>query len=693
MSDARIGLDIGGTFTDIVLEHAGRRVTAKVLTTPGDPATGALAAIDAGLAAAGVTADAVTQIVHGTTLATNALIERKGARTALITTQGFRDTIEIGTEGRPDQYDTNLDKPPPLVKRRHRFPIHERLNARGEVLIALDPAEIEALVPTLDAAGIESVAIGFIHSYVNSAHERGARDVLRRLRPDLPVTLSSEVSPEFREYERFVTACANAYVQPLMAGYLRRFETALTARGFRCPLLLIVSSGGLASVETAARFPIRLVESGPAGGAIFAAGLARRDGLDRVLSFDMGGTTAKICVIDDAKPQTSRAFEIARMYRFKKGSGLPVRIPVIEMVEIGAGGGSIARIDALGRLTVGPDSAGADPGPACYTRGGLEPTVTDADVVLGRVDPAHFAGGRMKLDAQAADDAVTRTLTGALGIATPAAAFGIAETVEENMAQAARIHAIESGATLPGRTLIAFGGAAPLHAARLAEKLDIERVLVPRGAGVGSAVGFLRAPASYEIVRTLYQKLGSFEPARVGAELTMIAEEARSFVRIAAAKDASIETSITAFMRYAGQGHEIAVDLPLPPYAVADAARFKRMFETAYERLYGRTIGDLADVEITAWAVRASAPPVEDLAPRGATVAAAAAPKRRTVFDPSTQAFVDMPVHYRSSLAAGDAIPGPALIAEDETTSFVTSAFVAHITKLGDIEMTRRSQT
>jgi N-methylhydantoinase A len=496
-AEARLGVDIGGTFTDVALEIGDRRYSAKTLTTPEAPERAVLDVTRLVIGEAGLQPGDLSIIIHGTTLATNAIIERKGAKTALVTTEGFRDTIEIRHENRFEQYDVNIDLPPPLVPRRLRFVVPERINAQGRVIVPLDEETVARLADRLAADGVESVAVGFLHSFTNPAHEQRTGELLAARLSGVTFTLSSEVSPEMREYERFSTACANAYVQPMMGRYLINLEGRLRDAGFGCPLFLMLSGGGLTTVETAVRFPVRLVESGPAGGAIFASHIARQCGLDKVLSYDMGGTTAKICLIDDLQPQTSRAFEVARIYRFKKGSGLPLRIPVIDMVEIGAGGGSIARVDRLKRITVGPDSAGADPGPACYGRGGAAPTVTDADLMLGRIDPTGFSGGRMALDRAAADSATQREIAEPLDLALPLAAFGVSEIVDENMANAARVHAIESGKDARGRTLVAFGGAAPLHAARLAEKLGLDRVLVPSNAGVGSAVGFLRAPIAY----------------------------------------------------------------------------------------------------------------------------------------------------------------------------------------------------
>src|SRR5262245_47876592 len=453
------------------------------------------------LGEAGLTLADVGVLVHGTTLATNALIERKGARTALLTTAGFRDVLEMGYEKRYEHYDLDLELPVPLVPRALRFPVEERITARGEIRTPLREESLAGIVAELQAAGVEAIAIGFLHSYANDAHERRAAEFLAGRLPGLAITLSSAVCPEIREYERFSTACANAYVQPLMASYLERLAAELKRRGFACPVYLMTSGGGLTTLETARRFPVRLVESGPAGGAILSAGLARENGLDEVLSFDMGGTTAKICFIGQGRPEQSRKFEVARIWRNLKGSGLPVRIPVTEMVEIGAGGGSIARLDQLKRIQVGPASAGAEPGPACYGRGGVAPTVTDANVALGRIDPEAFAAGTLKLDRGAAERAVVERIGGPLGLDARWAAAGVGEIVEENMASAARVHAIERGKVAERCTMIAFGGAAPLHAARLASKLGVTKVLVPVDASVGSAVGFLRAPVSFEVVR------------------------------------------------------------------------------------------------------------------------------------------------------------------------------------------------
>ena len=685
----RLGVDIGGTFTDVALEIGARRYTAKGLTTPRAPEQAVLAIVRSVIAEAGIAPGDVHLIIHGTTLATNALIERKGARTALLTTEGFRDVIEIRHENRFEQYDVNIDLPPPLVPRRLRLPIRERIDAQGDVLVALDEASVARAIDTLEVGEVEAVAVGFLHSFTNPDHERQVGDALARRLPDVAVSLSAEVSPEMREYERFNTACANAYLQPLMGSYVATLERQLVAAGFRCPMLLMTSGGGITTTDTAIRFPVRLVESGPAGGAIFAACIARQHGLDQVVSFDMGGTTAKICFIDKARPQTARAFEVARMYRFVKGSGLPLRIPVIEMVEIGAGGGSIAGVDALGRIAVGPHSAGSEPGPVCYGRGGDKPTVTDADVALGRIDPATFSGGTMTLDAAGADRAIAAQIGDKLGLATDHAALGISEMVDENMANAARVHGIESGKDLGPRTLIAFGGAAPLHAARVAEKLGIGRVLIPANASVGSAVGLLRAPVAYEIVRGRLMRLSSFDAAAANALLAEMRAAAEAIVR-RGAPDADLAERRFAFMRYRGQGHEIAVELPARDFAAADHATIKELFEAAYRRLYSRPIPGV-EIEILSWVIAVNAPPVGELAVVAATKPGQPKPRsRRPVFDPHGGEFQDTPIYWRGDLEPGARIPGPAVIAENDTSTVVSPLFDARIDQFGYIELTRR---
>ncbi len=674
----RLATDIGGTFTDIVLERGDRRFTTKLLTTPQAPEEAVVEGTRLVLKDAGIGFADLDVFVHGTTLATNAVIERKGARTALIATDGFRDVIEIADESRYDQYDVFIDKPRQLVPRQLRFTVPERIDVTGKVWVDLDEAAVRKVAKALKAEKVEAVAVAFIHSYANSVHEERVREIFAKDAPDIAVTLSSEVCPEMREYERTSTAVANAYVQPLMAGYLGRLKARFAAEGYNRPIHLMTSGGSLATLDTAARFPIRLVESGPAGGAILAAYIAAERGEDKVLSFDMGGTTAKICLIHDATPYKARTFEVDRQSRFMKGSGLPVRIPVIEMVEIGAGGGSIARVDALKRITVGPDSAGSVPGPACYGRGGELPTVTDADVALGKIEPARFAGGAIKLFPEKADAALDASVGKPLSLTTSMSAHGVAEIVDENMANAARVHSVERGVVVSDHTMVAFGGAAPLHAARLAEKLGINRVVVPADAGVGSAVGFLRAPAAYELVHSKFMRLDKFDLKEANRLLSSMSSEATVLARAAAGNRKLTETR-TAFMRYAGQGHEIAVALPVRALVEKDVARMRETFETGYRQLFSRHIPGAA-IEILSWAILVTT----DTA-RPALLAkpkAKAGPKpigTRPVFDAKSGKMAKVPMYDRLAMAPGARIEGPAIIVEAGTSTFVTAAFDASI--------------
>jgi N-methylhydantoinase A len=671
----RLAVDIGGTFTDLVLSLPDRTVSLKLLTTPDAPDQAVIEGARSILAEAGVAASSLDLLIHGTTLATNALIERKGARTALITTQGFRDSLEIAYEHRFEQYDLYMERPEPLVSRDLRLEVPERLAADGTVLLELDEAALDALVPTLQAHGIEAVAISFLHSYINPAHEERARARIAAALPDVAITISSEVCREIREYERTSTAIANAYVLPLMGRYIARMQDGLRGLGATCPLLLMMSSGGVCTVETARRYPVRLVESGPAGGAILARNIAAQGGYDRALSFDMGGTTAKITLLDDFAPQQSRHFEVARAYRFAKGSGIPVRIPVIDMVEIGAGGGSIARVDSLRRIVLGPDSAGSDPGPACYARGGAAPTVTDADVLLGRIDPARFAGGKIALDAARATATIQATIATPLGMSANEAARGIAEIVDETMASAARVHAVENGKDTAGRTLIAFGGAAPLHAARLAQKLGISRVVIPPDAGVGSAHGFLDAPIAYEVVRTLLLRLDRLDPAALDALFAGMHAEAEAVVRLGFPAGDLTETR-TAFMRYRGQGHEVAV--ALPPGTV-DAAALRAAFDATYARVYGRVIPGL-EVETVTWTLALAQPfSLPERLPAPPDVAPPLPIGAVRLIDPASGDITDAAVYPRAALPAGARLTGPAIIVEAGTSTIVPPGFSARV--------------
>ena len=664
----RLGVDIGGTFTDFVLEDGERQWRAKVLTTPQAPEQAVLQGLDGILAQAGKAPADLTRIVHGTTLATNALIERRGAPIAFITTEGHRDTLEMASESRYDQYDLDIEKPAPLVPRRLRFTVRERMAVDGQPLLSLDEGGVRGLAPLLDQAGVTAVAIGFLHSYRNPAHEQRAAEILRTLRPGLRISISSDVSPEMREYERFVTACVNAYVQPVVETYLRNLQAALEVKRVRAPLMIVQSNGGLCEVDVACRYPVRLLESGPAGGAMMAACVARASGIDKALLLDIGGTTAKLCFIDDGAPHTARSLEVARHSRFKPGSGLPLRFPVIELAEIGAGGGSIARIDALGRLQMGPESAGAEPGPACYGRGGKSPTVTDAHLVLGRLNADDFAGGTMRLSL-----ALSETAIGSLGIRN--AATAMLEVVDENMANAAREHAVEVGKSLAGRALIAIGGAAPLHAARLATLLGMDRVIVPRGAGVGSAIGFLRAPIAFELTQSDHRSLTALDG--VEEVIRRITERTRAVVG-RAAPAAEITDSVFAYMRYRGQGYEVRV-----PVQKLDALR--AAFEETYRGLYGRLM-EGGRIEILGWTVRSEAgqevrqPGSAGRPERGPLI-------KRKVVDPLSGQEVEATVVREEALEG--TLAGPALIVSDETTVVVPAGFEARL-EGGDVHLLRK---
>ncbi|WP_312361727.1 hydantoinase/oxoprolinase family protein [Agrobacterium sp.] len=686
-NDIRLGADIGGTFTDIALDVRGTLYSTKVLTNYAAPEQAILDGIDIVIRDAGIAISQIELIIHGTTLATNALIERRGARTALVTTEGFRDVIEMRTENRFEQYDLDLVLPRPLIPREDRFPVKGRISAQGTELQPLDEQALEEIARRIAAEDFGAVAIGFIHSYMNPDHERRAREILA-LTLDLPISISSEVSPQMREFERFNTVCANAYVRPQMADYLNRLQVRLKEMGASCPVFMIHSGGGLVSVETAAEFPVRLVESGPAGGAIFAADVARRFDLERVVSYDMGGTTAKICLIEDFQPQTARTFEVARTYRFCKGSGMPISIPVIEMIEIGAGGGSIAWVDAMGRIQAGPESAASEPGPACYQRGGERPAITDADLVLGKLDPDNFAGGKIKLSTEKASAAIARDVGDKLRLDPLSAAFGIVEVVDENMANAARVHAVENGKNISENTMIAFGGAAPLHAARLCEKLGVDRCLIPQGAGVGSAIGFLKAPFGYEAVGSQIMGLSAFDTVRLNTLLDDLKEIAEGFVRAGTA--GKISREVVAFMRYRGQGWEIPVSLPDRHFQASDRAMIEENFKARYAQFFGRAV-EGPEIEFVTFSVKA-----QDVRPGGerhaliSTGKSTDTPVTRNVFDPAAGAPLKTAIVERSTIRVGERVTGPAVIVERETSTIVTSPFDAIVQSDGTILLIRK---
>jgi N-methylhydantoinase A len=684
---ARIAVDIGGTFTDIALDNGTSLYTAKTLTTPHNPVRGVIDVIRIACSNAACAVESISSVIHGTTLATNALIERKGARVGLITTEGFRDIIEIAYERRYDQYDIFIDKPDLLVTREDCWTVPERVDADGNILQALDTSKLNSLLKAIDKRGVESIAICLLHSYANPAHEIALRELIRTRRPHLSITLSSEVCPEIREFDRACTALANAYIKPLMAGYLSDLSAALITEGITAPLFIVTSGGGMTTLETATRFPIRLVESGPSGGAVLAAKIAKECKVNDALSFDMGGTTAKLCLIDQGEPQRSRQFEIGRAERFVKGSGLPVRIPVVEMIEIGAGGGSISRIDTLQRLMVGPDSAGSDPGPACYGLGGLHPTVTDADVALGFIDPQTFAEGRVKLQLKSATAAIKSQIGSALKLSTNQAAYGISQMVDENMSNAARVHAVEHGKEVSARTMIAFGGNGPLHATRIAEKIGVSKVIIPCDPGVGSAVGFLSAPISYEIIRSLYIRGDDFDIEAITRLFAEMQQEGRAVVRAGAGNTKLCEKRL-AFMRYQGQGHEIEVELPNGKFGARLGKEIRRRFDALYQQQYGRTVPNV-DVEIINWAFVVATPgeAVRKLSAARKLRLAQPSAKRRIYWGQQRRSL-EFACYHRADLRTGDYITGPALIVEAQTTTLVSPLFNAIIDRVGNIILT-----
>src|SRR5579864_3624080 len=561
----RIGVDIGGTFTDLVVfdDASGSFAVGKTLTTPRDPSQAVETLVLETLERESIAASAVRQLIHGTTLVTNAVIERTGSRTALFATQGFRDSIEIGRENRYELYDLMLEMPQPLVPRYLRFGVPQRTLADGTTIRELDVAFVEQLTRELVVSGIEAIAIAFLNSFTNPSAEREAHAIVQRVAPGMRVSLSSEVVPEIREFERTSTTITNVYVQDRVENYLRELQARLAGIGFKGSLLLIISSGGIVTVDTAMRFPVRLLESGPAGGALATASYGAACGYADLLSFDMGGTTAKFCIIDRGQPLIAREFEVDRRYRLKKGSGLPIKLPVIEMIEIGAGGGSIARIDPMGLLKVGPESAGAEPGPVCYGYGGAEPTVTDADLVLGYLDPDYFLGGQLRIDPAAARQAIKTSIAGPLGLSVEEAAWGIHQVVNESMANAARIHTLERGKDPHRFPIFAFGGAGPVHGFRIAKALGSPALIVPFGAGVMSAVGFLTAPLAFDFVRSWSGRITFLDWQEANILLSEMEEQGQELLEKSGVLPEQISHRRVADIRYAGQGHEIQVPLPV----------------------------------------------------------------------------------------------------------------------------------
>ncbi|MDC0549613.1 hydantoinase/oxoprolinase family protein [Pseudomonadota bacterium] len=670
----RLAIDIGGTFTDLVLEHGNELLTKKVLTSISQPELAVIEGVSELLEENNIKASDIKMIIHGTTLATNAVIERKGAKTCFITTSGFRDVLDIGYESRFDQYDILIDKTMSLVPRKHRYVIDERTDVNGSIITSIDKGQFYNLITKIKNEKFESIAVGFLHSYANPENEKILKTFLTNELPDVEVSVSSDVCPEIREYERFTTTVVNAYIKPLMSNYLKKLDQKLLNSGFNCPLLLMTSGGTLTNISSACNNPVRLVESGPAGGAILATSIAEDMNLSKVISFDMGGTTAKITIIENKKAIKAREFEVDRKARFKKGSGYPLRIPVIEMVEIGAGGGSIARVNKLEQIITGPDSAGSFPGPACYSNGGSMPTITDADLVIGKINPDNFAGGKIKLSKQLADIAITENIVKFVNIDTNIAALAISEIVDETMSNAARVHTVEQGHETSNRTLIAFGGAAPLHIARVAEKLRVSNIIIPTNASVGSAVGFLKAPVGYEVVKSLRMLLNRFETDKVNDLLEKMKNEAQSVIQSETGSVKFVEERF-AFMRYAGQGHEIKVQVDNNLLTQSDISKIKSSFEKKYEKLYSRILPN-ADIEILTWSLSLSIK--NEKLNSFQKLNSYKKIKEQSlvdIVDYDSSKKIKVPYFERASLKPGDIIEGHCIISEEQTTIVVSNKF------------------
>ena len=687
----RIGVDIGGTFTDIVLwdSQGGEMILDKILTTPDDPSLAVLEGIERVLKANQISTQELSSVIHGTTLVANALIERKGVTTGLITTSGFRDVLEIGREWRYDLFNLDIEMPKPLVPRHLRFEATERIGPDGDVLITLDETALELTISTLRDAGVESLAVCLLHAYLNPIHEQAIAELIRRELPHMALSLSSDVSPELGEYERSSTTTANAYVHPTFRNYVDRLVGALADLGYERALLLVLSDGRCVQADVATRYPIRLVQSGPAAGVEAARLFGELADVDDLLCFDMGGTTAKACLIPEGIPERTVHFEVARETRFAEGSGLPLQIPAIDMIEIGAGGGSIARVDKRGLLQVGPDSAGADPGPVCYGRGNDLPTVTDCDLALGYLAPNSFLGGRMKLDLDAAVRSIERHLAEPLGISIEDAAWGVHETVTASMAQAAMIHAIERALDVTRFSMLPIGGAGPVHACSMAAKMNIERLICPTGAGVASAIGMLSAAISFEIARAAPTDLANLDFARAWAMIEEMDVEASALVTTAGVDICVVERKLSVMMRYAGQGYEIETFISPEMVKNSDGDGLHTAFMEAYARRYGRT--EEVPVEIISWRLSVEGPRSglgETLVGRDIDVGTGskAVAHRPAWFG---EQFVKTPVFKRRGLHPGIQIQGPAIIEETESTTIVPPEFTLEIDQALNLVLTR----
>jgi N-methylhydantoinase A len=670
----RIGVDIGGTFTDFALSGAtgGRLAIHKRLTTPHDPSEAVLAGVATLCADNGINIGSVSDIVHGTTLVTNAVIERRGAVTGMLVTAGFGDIMDMGLERRYDLFDLRIKYPTPLVPRRLRIEVAERVRYDGSVERPLDEAAVAAAAAKFRELGVEAVAVCFLHSYLNPAHESRAAQILREAAAEITVSASADVFPNMREFERWTTTSVNAFTQPMFDRYVKRLEDGLASAGFRGRLYIMGSSGGTLTTDAARRYPVRALESGPAAGALMSAHHGRTLKLPNLLSFDMGGTTAKGALVKDGQAVKKYFMEVARIHEFRQGSGLPVRIPVIDMIEIGAGGGSIAEVDERGLLRVGPRSAGAMPGPACYSQGGTRPTLTDANLVLGYLDADFFLGGKMKLDKAAAEKAIAEGVGKPLKLETLRAAWGIHDIICEDVARAFRIHATERGFDYRNSSMVAFGGSGPLHAISVARKLKIPRVVLPVGAGVMSALGLLVSPLAFEVARSRRIHVADIDAADFGATFAALESEAASYLKRAGVAASDIKIVRHLDMRYQGQGHEIEVTLPSAANAADIFPELGELYGRAYEKAYGLRLDE--PTEIVNWKIEAVGPTPSIAEGHGGTAAAStdrALKGTRQAYDPRIGALAAWPVYDRYALPPGAVVKGPALIEERESTCVI----------------------
>ncbi len=670
----KLGIDVGGTFTDFVLldESTGEIIVHKCLTTPGDPSDAAVDGIQELTKRVPGLPQKLAEVIHGTTLVINAIIERKGAPTALITTEGFRDVLELGREIRYAPYNIFAEFPEPLVPRRLRLEVEERIRADGSVLTAMNLERAREIVGTLPQTGVESVAVCLLNSFENPEHELALKKIIAQACPGVSISISYEVLPQIREYERTSTTVANAYVKPLTEKYLYRLSDRLTSLGFKGRLFIMLSSGGITSVQTAAEFPVRIIESGPTAAVIAGEYFSRLFELPDMFCFDMGGTTAKSCLIQDGVAGVVPTFEVGRVQRFMKGSGLTIQVPVVDLMEIGAGGGSIARMSQVGTLQVGPESAGADPGPICYGLGGEKPTVTDADLLLGYLDADYFLGGEMQLDAKAARNAIAEQIAEPLGVSTIQAVWGIHDLINETMAAAAKTHIAERGGNPKVVTLAAFGGAGPVHAFGLARKLGAPRVIVPPNAGVGSALGFFTAPRAFDLVRSHKVSLQEADYNEIESLFGEMEAEGERTLRTAGVTDEiSFLRSVDA--RFVGQGSETNLLLPEGAFTTLKPEALRRQFDETYEKLYGRTYPE-TPVEFVNFRVRASLPVQPLQLPRlhGKQASLQEALKgERLAYSGLAHDFIPFTVYDRYKLFAGATIAGPAIIEERESTAIV----------------------